>query len=54
MNPGLIELRQEISNYLKKRYNLSYNPETEILVTIGATEAIYVALNTWQKKEMKY
>ncbi|MBT1280163.1 aminotransferase class I/II-fold pyridoxal phosphate-dependent enzyme [Thermoanaerobacter sp. CM-CNRG TB177] len=46
VNPGLIELRQEISNYLKRRYNLSYNSETEILVTIGATEAIYVALNT--------
>jgi len=46
VNPGLIELRQEISNYLNRRYNLSYNPETEILVTIGATEAIYVALNT--------
>lgn len=46
VNPGLIELRQEISNYLKRKYSISYNPETEILVTIGATEAIYVALNT--------
>lgn len=46
VNPGLIELRQEISKYLDRRYNLKYNPESEILVTIGATEAIYVALNT--------
>lgn len=46
VNPGLIELRQEISNYLNRRYNLKYNPESEILVTIGATEAIYVTLNT--------
>ena len=43
-NRGLIELRQEISLYLSGRYNISYRPETEILVTIGASEAIDVAL----------
>ena len=46
VNPGLIELREEISRYLSERYNIMYNPENEILVTIGATEAIYVAINT--------
>ncbi|QSZ27726.1 aminotransferase class I/II-fold pyridoxal phosphate-dependent enzyme [Aceticella autotrophica] len=46
VNPGLIELRGEISRYLSERYNIIYNPDNEILVTIGATEAIYVAINT--------
>lgn len=45
-NAGLIELRQEISNYLNRRFKLSYKPETEIIVTIGATEAIDVATRT--------
>lgn len=39
-NRGTIELRKEISNYLKRRYNLEYKPETEILVTVGGSEAI--------------
>ncbi len=43
-NRGLPELRQEISFYLSKRYNLSYDPEKQILVTIGASEAIDLAL----------
>ncbi|WP_434654659.1 pyridoxal phosphate-dependent aminotransferase [Thermoanaerobacterium thermosaccharolyticum] len=46
VNAGLIELREEISKYLKKNYNVGYKPDGEILVTIGATEAIYIALNT--------
>ena len=43
-NRGLLELRQEISLYLSERYHLSYRPENEILVTIGASEAIDLAL----------
>ena len=43
-NRGLPELRQEISLYLSGRYNISYCPDTEILVTIGASEAIDLAL----------
>ncbi len=39
-NRGTIELRKEISNYLKRRYNLDYKPESEILVTVGGSEAI--------------
>ena len=45
-NRGLIELRREISLYLSERYHLSYVPEDEILVTIGASEAIDLALRT--------
>ena len=43
-NRGLIELRNEIAIYMEGRYGLGYNPETDILVTIGASEAIDAAL----------
>ena len=43
-NRGLPSLRKEISLYLSGRYNISYDPETEILVTVGASEAIDLAL----------
>ncbi len=45
-NRGLPELRQEISIYLENRYGISYNPENQIIVTIGASEAIDLALRT--------
>ena len=43
-NRGLPELRDEISLYMSGRYGLSYLAETQILVTIGASEAIDLAL----------
>ena len=43
-NRGLPELREEIALYLSGRYSLSYDPEKQILVTIGASEAIDLAL----------
>lgn len=43
-NAGFIELREEISNYLYRRFNLSYNPMDEILVTVGGSEGIDAAL----------
>ena len=43
-NRGLLELRQEIAFYLSSRYGISYRPDDEILVTIGASEAIDLAL----------
>lgn len=45
-NHGLMELREEISGYLKRRFGLNYAPEDEILVTVGASEGIDVALRT--------
>jgi aminotransferase len=45
-NAGLYELRQEISNYLERRYQLAYKPGSEIIVTIGASQAIDVAIRT--------
>lgn len=43
-NVGLIELRRSISRYLERRFALEYNPENEILVTVGASEAVDLAL----------
>jgi len=43
-NRGLPELREEIARYLSGRYQLSYDPATQIVVTIGASEAIDAAL----------
>ena len=39
-NRGLIELRQEISNYINNTINVQYNPQTDILVSVGASEAL--------------
>ena len=43
-NAGLLELREEINRYLNRRFNLSYDPRQEILVTVGGSEAIDIAL----------
>lgn len=45
-NWGLISLREEISGYLESVFELKYNPVDEIMVTIGASEAIDLALRT--------
>ncbi|MCX7952002.1 MAG: aminotransferase A [Clostridiales bacterium] len=45
-NAGLIELRSAISKFVKTNYSLDYNPNDEIIVTSGASEAIYIALKT--------
>lgn len=41
---GLPGLRQAAADFVKTKYNLSYSPENEILVTIGATEALSATL----------
>ena len=43
-NAGFIELRNEISKYLNRRFDLKYNPTNEILVTVGGSEGIDIAL----------
>ena len=43
-NAGFIELREEIAKYLDRRFDLSYNPENEIIVTVGGSEGIDLAL----------
>ncbi|MCM1309249.1 MAG: aminotransferase class I/II-fold pyridoxal phosphate-dependent enzyme, partial [Butyrivibrio sp.] len=42
-NSGLKELREEISGYLNRHYGLSYEPDGEIFVTVGGSEAIDLA-----------
>lgn len=45
-NAGLMELRKEISNYLKRKINMDYCPKDQVLVTVGASEGIDVAFRT--------
>ena len=45
-NAGTLELRKEISNYMNRRFNLHYNPVKEVVVTVGGSEAIDVAMRT--------
>jgi aminotransferase len=43
-NKGMIELRSEIAAFLKKRHRVSYDPEEEILITVGVSEALDLAM----------
>ncbi len=43
-NQGLIELREEIALYMRKHIGVTYSPEKEILVTVGVSEAVDLAL----------
>jgi len=43
-NAGAIELRREICRYMERRFNLKYSPEEEVLVTVGGSEAIDLAI----------
>ena len=45
-NKGLLELRQQISRFLKVRYGLSYDPEEEILITVGVSEGLDLAMRS--------
>lgn len=45
-NAGLAILREEICNYLKNKYNLSYNPQKEAVVTVGGSEAIDMCIRS--------
>ena len=42
-NAGLMPLRQEISRYIEDRLQLTYDPASEIMVTVGGSEAIDIA-----------
>ncbi|MBB2479592.1 aminotransferase A [Bacillus sp. APMAM] len=45
-NAGYIELRKAASDFVKQKYNLQYDAEKEVIVTVGASEAIDVSLRT--------
>ncbi len=44
LTTGVSELREALAKKAKREYGLTYNPETEILVTVGGTQAIFLAL----------
>ncbi|MCQ6563025.1 aminotransferase class I/II-fold pyridoxal phosphate-dependent enzyme [Paenibacillus mendelii] len=46
-NAGLMELREEIASYLKDSFTLQYEPSSEIIVTVGSSEAVDLALRTF-------
>jgi aminotransferase len=45
-NAGLLELRQEIAAYMARVFGVVYQPENEIIVTVGASQAIDIALRS--------
>ena len=45
-NAGMNDLRAEITKYLNRRFNLTYNPKNEVVVTVGGSEAIDIAMRT--------
>jgi aminotransferase len=45
-NPGLLELRKAASHFVDRKYGLSYDPEQEVIVTAGASQALDIALRT--------
>ncbi|WP_156291333.1 aminotransferase [Oceanobacillus salinisoli] len=42
-NAGLLELRQEISKYVKRRFDVEYNAENQVIVTVGASQSLDLA-----------
>lgn len=49
--PGILELRVTLSNYFRSNYKCEINPETELTITAGATQAIYNTISTVINKE---
>ncbi|MFD2870168.1 aminotransferase [Kurthia populi] len=45
-NAGLLELRQEIAQYMYNEFDVTYDPEHEVIVTVGASSAIDIAMRT--------
>ncbi|HCZ39708.1 MULTISPECIES: aminotransferase class I/II-fold pyridoxal phosphate-dependent enzyme [Brochothrix] len=45
-NAGFLSTRQAAAAYFKKKYSLDYDPLSEVVITVGATEAISLALST--------
>jgi aminotransferase len=45
-NSGILELRQAISKHIEDLYQVSYDPVDEILITVGVSEALYLAMST--------
>jgi methionine aminotransferase len=48
---GIIQLREQIAKKTALNYGVSYNPETEITITAGATQALYTAISAFVREE---
>ena len=48
---GLLRLREKISEKIYNGYNITYNPESEITITAGATQAIFTCISAFVKEE---
>lgn len=44
-NSGIVELRRAVSAQLQRLYGIAYDPEAEILITVGVSEALYLVMN---------
>ena len=43
-NAGLLDLRREICNYMNRKLGITYDPKTELIVTVGGSEAIDISI----------
>ena len=43
-NAGILEVREVLAEHLQRKYGVSYDPATEIVITVGVSEALYLAL----------
>lgn len=53
-NAGLMDLKKEISAYLERKYSLYYSPKSEMMVTVGGSEAIDIALRAMLDPGMRF
>jgi aminotransferase len=52
-NSGTIELRRSLNGYLQRRYGIEYDPEAELLITVGVSEAFYLAMTASLTRVMR-
>ncbi len=45
-NAGIIELRKTLAAHLERMYQVSYDPATEVIITVGGSEALYITLTS--------
>lgn len=43
-NSGMLELRQAVSDYIHRLYNIRYQPDNQVLITVGVSEGLYLAM----------
>jgi aminotransferase len=43
-NAGLIELRQAVAEYIQRTYGVAYDPQGEVVITVGVSEALYLTM----------